>query len=178
MATAIGELVMSQAVGAAEAAALMGVSHMMPEKMASKGVLTVVRDDANEERNFAFYDAQECDKNYREYEELVAAGGVRGRPRSRLNKRPAVLRHLAKVKHRIELSDAVTTPQAAEILGVQRSYVPRLIASGKLIGRVAWADRGVSGPKVWIISKRSCLENVRDAKKNPAHRRPRSGWVA
>jgi hypothetical protein len=155
----------------------MGVSHMMPEKMASRGVIAMSREEANEERNFAFYDARECDQNFHEYEELVSAGGVRGRPRSKLNSRPVVLRHLAKVKHRIEFSDAITIPQAAEILGVCRSYIPRLVSQGKIVGRVAWADRGESGPKVWIISKRSCLENVREAKKNPTHRRPRSGWL-
>lgn len=163
--------VVPQAVGASEAAALMGVHYVMPRRMAEKGLLSahVATESANvdePERFYALYDAVECDENYREYEEKVAArGGMNDRrPRSSLHLRPEVLRHLRGVKTPIAFNDAITLGEASAILCVHQSLVPRLLRSGKVVGRIAWNHRGKSGSRVWIVSRKSCLENVREVK--------------
>jgi len=160
-----------QAVGAAEAAALMGVHYVMPRRMHEKGLLSahVVTESVNvsdPERHYAIYDSAECEANYQEYEEKVAARGGKNdrRPRSNLHLRTAVLKHLAAVKTPVDFDDAVTLGQAAKILRVHHTLVPRLLRSGKVVGRVAWNHRGKGGPRVWIVSRKSCLANLRETK--------------
>ena len=163
--------VQAQAVGAAEAAALMGVHFVMPARMASKGLLSahIAAASANvdePERHYALYDSAECDANYREYEEKVAARGGRNdrRPRAWLHLRPDVLKHLRSVQTPIAFDDAVTLGEASKILRVHHTLVPRMLRDGKIVGRVAWNPRGKSGSRVWIVSRRSCLDNVREIK--------------
>lgn len=168
---ALGDRIVPQAVGAAEAAAIMGIHWVMPKRMAEKGLISTrtVTESANvdePERFCAVYDSAECDANYREYDEKVAARGGKNdrRPRSCLHMRPKVLAHLKKVKTPIAFNDAITVGEAAAILCVHHTLVPRLLRDGRVVGRVAWNPRGGSGPRSWIVSRRSCLENVREVK--------------
>lgn len=160
-----------QAVGAAEAAAIMGVHYVMPRRMHERGLLSahIVTESANvddPERHYGIYDSAECDANYREYEEKVAARGGKNdrRPRSNLTLRPQVIQHLQGVESPIAFDDAVTLGQAAAILGVHHTLVPRMLRDGRIIGRIAWNHRAKGGPRVWIVSRRSCLQNVREVK--------------
>lgn len=160
-----------QAVAASEAAALMGVHWVMPRRMHEKGLLSahIVTDSANvdePERHYAIYDSAECEANYEEYEEKIAARGGKNdrRPRGNLHFRADVLRHLRGVKTPIAFDDAITLGQAARVLGVHHTRVPRLLRDGRVIGRVVWNPRGKSGSRVWIVSRRSCLDNVREVK--------------
>jgi hypothetical protein len=160
-----------QAVSAAEAAALMGVHFVMPRRMHEKGLLSahIATESANvdePERLYALYDSEECDGNYRDYEEKVAARGGKNdrRPRSWLHLRPLVVAHLKTVKAPIAFDDAVTLGEAAAILGVHHTLVPRMLRDGKIVGRIAWSPRGKSGPRFWIVSRRSCLANVKEIK--------------
>jgi len=160
-----------QGVSAGEAAAIMGLHFVMPKRMAEKGVLSahVATESANvdePERFYAIYDSAECDKNFREYEEKVAARGGKNdrRPRGQLHTRPDVVAHLKTVKTPIDFEDAVTLGEAAAILGVHHTLVPRMLRSGKIVGRVAWSPRGGGGARIWIVSRRSCLANVKEIK--------------
>lgn len=160
-----------QAVGVAEAAALMGLHYVMPKRMAEKGVLTahVATESANveePERFYAIYDSKECDDNYREYDEKVASRGGKSdrRPRGWLHLRPDAIRHLRSVETPIAFDDAITLGEASALLGVHHTLVPRMLRDGKLVGRVAWNPRGKSASRVWIVSRRSCLANVKEIK--------------
>lgn len=160
-----------QAVSAAEAAAIMGVHFVMPKRMAEKGLLSahVATESANvdePERFYALYDSEECDGNYREYDEKVAARGGKNdrRPRAWLHHRLPVVAHLKGVKTPIAFEDAVTLGEAAAILGVHHTLVPRMLRDGKIVGRVAWSPRSKGGPRLWIVSRRSCLANVKEIK--------------
>jgi hypothetical protein len=160
-----------QAVGVAEAAALMGLHHVMPARMAEKGVLTahVATQSANveePERFYALYDSEECDANYKEYDEKVSARGGKSdrRPRGWLHLRPDVIAHLRSVETPIAFDDAITLGEAAALLGVHHTLVPRMLREGKLVGRVAWNPRGKSTSRVWIVSRKSCLANVKEIK--------------
>lgn len=159
-----------QAVGSFEAAALMGVHFSIPQKLAARGRLTahapaVSAWAASPTRAYATYDGAECDKDYRQYEALVASRGGKSerRPRGWIHLRPEVLRHLKAVKTPIAFSDAISTGEAAKILGVHVTFVPRMVISGKIVGRRPWNPRAKNS-KIWIISRRSCLTNVRQKK--------------
>jgi hypothetical protein len=160
-----------QAVGSAEAAALMGVHWVMPRRMHEKGLLSahVVTESANvddPERHYSIFDSSECDENYAEYEAKVAARGGKNdrRPRSNLHHRDDILRHLRGVQSPIAFDDAITLGQASKILGVHHTLVPRLLRDGRIVGRIVWSPRGRTGPRVWLVSRRSCLANVREVK--------------
>lgn len=163
--------IVPQAVSASEAAAIMGVNHVMPRRMHEKGLLSahIVTESTNvddPERHYAIYDSAEAEANYQEYDEKVTArGGMNDRrPRSNLHLRPDVVRHLRGVKTPIAFDDAITLGQASKILGVHHTLVPRLLRSGKVVGRIAWSARGRTGPRFWIVSRKSCLQNVREVK--------------
>jgi len=160
-----------QAVGVAEAAALMGLHHVMPARMAEKGVLTahVATQSANveePERFYALYDSEECVANYKEYDEKVSARGGKSdrRPRGWLHLRPDVIAHLRSVETPIAFDDAITLGESAALLGVHHTLVPRMLREGKLVGRIAWNPRGKSTSRVWIVSRKSCLANVKEIK--------------
>lgn len=164
-----------QAVSATEAAALMGVHYVMPRRMHERGLLSahVVTESANvddPERHYSIYDSAECEANYRDYEEKTAARGGKSdrRPRSNLDLRPKVVKHLQAVQSPIAFDDAVTLGQAAGILGVHHTLVPRLLRDGRLVGRICWNHRGKGAPRFWIVSRRSCLENVKAVKAQEA----------
>jgi hypothetical protein len=158
-----------QAIGSYEAACLMGFHFGQPQKLVATGVLTgrVVMTSAYSNapvRRVSVYDGLECERNYREYEEKVASRGGRSerRPREWLHLRPEAISRLKAVENPIAFDDAVTVAEAAEILGVHPSLVPRLIAKDRINGRVPWNPRGQrGGSRNWIISRRSCLEQLR-----------------
>jgi hypothetical protein len=159
-----------QAVGAAEAAALLGMHWVMPGRLAERGLLTVSVSGVSAsvddpERRYAIYDSAECDANFEEYEDRVAARGGKSerRPRSWLHMRPVVLKHLAGAAP-VDFSDALTLSEAAALLGVHYTLVPRMLRAGKIAGRVAWNPRGRGESRVWIVSRASCLANVREVK--------------
>lgn len=166
-----------QAVGAAEAAALMGVHWSIPQKLAVRGKLSthVPTESAYSDspsRSYAIYDGAEADADYRAYDAALAARGGKSerRPRAWVHLRPAVLRHLKAVEQPIAFDDAISLAEAGRILGVDTTFVPRLVAAGKVVGRVPWSSR-VASSKVWIISRKSCLANARDTRRLEAEGR-------
>jgi hypothetical protein len=165
---------LAQAIGSAEAAAILGVHFTQPRKMVEKGLLTAYRPplslySADPSRFYAIYDGGECEDNYQEYDaEYRAMGGrtVR-RPRAWVHTRPDILRHLKAVKTPIAFSDAIGMAEAAQILQVHESLIPRLVASGKVVGRRPWNPRG-GGSRIYILSRASCNANVREMKAREA----------
>lgn len=156
-----------QAVGSYEAASLMGVHFSIPQKLAARGRLSAHAPamsawSAAPSRSYAIYDGEECDRDYHEYEAKVAARGGKSerRPRGWLHLRADVLRHLKSVKTPIAFDDAISTAEAAKILNVHVTFVPRMVEGGKIVGRRPWNPRSKAS-KVWIISRKSCLANVR-----------------
>lgn len=171
MARRAKDYVEPQAVSAAEAAALMGLHWAMPRRMHERGILSahVVSESVNvdePERLYSIYDSAECDENYREYDAKIAARGGKSdrRPRAWMHLRPTVIAHLQGVKHPIAFDDAITLGQAANLLCVHHTLVPRMLRAGTIIGRVAWNPRGKSQSRTWIVSRASCVENVRATK--------------
>jgi hypothetical protein len=155
------------AIGSFEAAALMGVHYTQPRKMVEKGLLSahIIVESAYTDaptRNYAIYSAQECEANWAEYDEKYRASGgkTERRPRSNLEHRPEALRRLKDIKKHIDFDDAIGLGEAAKVLGVHASFVPRLISSGSIMGRVAWNPRGATS-RVYIVSRRSCQQNVK-----------------
>ena len=164
-----------QAVSAAEAAAIMGVHFVMPRRMAEKGLISthIARESANvdePERFYALYDSQECDKNYHRYAAKVEARGGKNdrRPRGKLDDREPVIQHLAGVEATVDFDDAVTLGEAAAILCVHHTLVPRMLRDGKIVGRIAWSRRCTGGPRLWIVSRRSCIANLKETKASEA----------
>lgn len=149
----------------------MGLHFSIPQKMAARGRLSchappVSAWSASPTRSYAIYDGAECDRDFREYDAKIAARGGKSdrRPRAWLHLRPEVLRRLKAVKKPIAFDDAISTAEAAKLLGVHVTFVPRLVEAGKIVGRTPWNSRSTSGPRVWIISRKSCLANVRSVK--------------
>ena len=162
-----------QAVGAAEAAAIMGVHFSTPARMVDKGMLSAAicqQRAGGGERLIAIFDGRECEENYLDYLYKVAErGGMNDRrPRAHLDSRDAVLAHLASVEQPIAFTDACGAGEAAEILHVHSSFLTRLARQGRLIGRSPWSPRGRSETRNWIFSRRSCLANVAAARKMTA----------
>lgn len=159
-----------QAVGTFEAAALMGVHFTLPKRMAERGRLTsrVVTDDTFTDeptRAYAIYDSGECEADYASYQESVDARGGKSerRPRAWLHLRPDVVKYLSTVPP-IAFDDAIGVGEASKILGVHYSLVARLVRDGKVVGRIAWSGRGAKGAKssrLYILSRKSCLQNVK-----------------
>lgn len=153
-----------QAIGAHEAASLMGVHFTVPYRMALRGKLAAAHFESLGERRITFFDGREVEENWVEYCHDMAAGGTGKRPRDHTDHRQAVLAHLAAVTTRIALADAISTTEAAKILGMQRSYAVVLAKQGKVVGRQLWSARSNRGPNQWMFSRRSCLANVAAAK--------------
>jgi hypothetical protein len=111
---------------------------------------------------FAIYSLAECDKDFLNYEESQTWNG--GRPRTRVDHRPAMLKKLAAEPHQILFADAIGTQEAADILGVHWTFPSRMARDGKIVGRMLHSDRGRSA-RLWIFSRASCEKNLREAKK-------------
>jgi len=158
----------NQAVGAWEAAALLGVHFTVPRAMAGKGKLTARAVKAGRgERASAIYDGQECEENWREYERDLRTDSLIRRPRSWPHLRPKVLEHLASIETPIAFDDAVGVVEAGDILSVHPCLVPRMCRKGQIVGRIAWSQRA-NASRLWIVSRKSCLANVREIKAREA----------
>lgn len=158
----------NQAVGAFEAAALLGVHFTIPRLMVARGRLSAhnVRPGRGS-RPPAIYDGGECDRDFREYEKAFAAGDHGHRPRSWVHLRPKVLEHLKSVEHAIPFDDAIGVVEAGDIMQVHPSLVPRMCRSGAIVGRIAWSGRA-GASRLWIVSRKSCLANARATKAREA----------
>lgn len=153
-----------QAVGGFEASALLGVHFTVPYRMAARGKLVCHTHTTKAGRQITFFDGAECDEDWLDYCRAIADGGTGKRARTATGDRPAVLRHLAAVKHQIPLSDAISTPEAAKILGMYPSYAIKLAESGKVVARQLWSPRSKRGPIQWMFSRASCKANFAAAK--------------
>lgn len=147
-------LVKNEAIGSYEAAAVMGLHFTRPRRMAEAGIISSTALGGEEGRSFSVYSLRECDENFRDYEETIGKSG--GRPRTQVDSRHAVLRVLAdKDRPVIMMDDVIGTQEAAEILGVWHTLVPRLVKSGRIVGRLLWSERA-SASRLWIFSRKSC----------------------
>lgn len=172
------------ALGVYEAAAIMGVHWTRPKHMAASGKIIcreIEKGLGEGNRKVTFFSFHSCEENFGEYDAKVkAAGGkTERRPRSNLADRTPMLRRLAAVKQHVTYADAVSRIEAAGILGVHPNFVPRMVASGKLVGRAAFSPRTEKVmQRSWIISRRSCEENAaayrKDVAKGVKKGRPRA----
>jgi len=168
-----------QAVGAAEAAAIMGVHWSTPARMVQKGLISAHECDPRSPgtqglKVVAIYDGLECEENYLDYQK----NGPECRPRAHLHQRDEVIDHLAAVEKPIAFSDACGAGEAAAILKVHASFLTRLVEAGEIVGRAPWNPRARGGgTRNWIFSRESCYSNVAKAAKLAAggkkHGRPR-----
>lgn len=153
-----------QAVGGFEASALLGVHFTVPYRMAAAGKLVSHAHQSPTGRQITFFDGAECDADYVDYCRLMEEGGTGKRPRTATADRPVVLKYLAAVKTPIQLSDAISTPEAAKILGMFPSYAIKLAEQGKVVARKLWSPRSRRGPCQWMFSRASCRANFAAAK--------------
>lgn len=172
------------ALGVYEAAAVMGVHWTRPKHMADAGRIIcreIEKGLGEGNRKITFFSLASCEENFSEYDaKLKASGGkTERRPRSNLADRLPMLRRLAALKEHVTYADAVSRIEAAAILGVHPNFVPRMVAAGKIIGRMAYSPRASAvAQRAWIISRRSCEENAaayrKEAAKGTKKGRPRA----
>jgi len=150
-----------EALGAYEAAALMGVHFSKPQRMAAQGLLTHKVIHSRNGRGVAVYSRRACEDNYEEYCRLLDSGeSWRGQGRLHLTARPEILRLLRPSdRPRIAMRDAISVYRASEIIGVWYTRVPRMVHEGWLVGRVAINLR-TPRSKFLIISEQSARENA------------------
>jgi len=145
----------NEAIGAYEAAAVMGVHFSRPQRMVELGLISCKVLTGEGGRQFAVYSLRECDENFRAYEEELSKS-TGGRPRTRVDARHEVLRALgAKGRPVIMLDDAISSQEAAEILGVWYTVISRIGARGDIVGRHLWSDRAPRS-RLWVWSRKSC----------------------
>lgn len=159
----------NEAIGTYEAAALMGISFTRPRKMADAGLISIREVSAAAGTVFAVYSARECDENFLDYEENNAArrraGEPVGRPRTRVHERQFALQRMSDAdRPRISFEDAIGTVEAAKVLGVFPTRVPRIAREGKIVGRILWSERGQRS-RLWIFSKVSCESHAAEVRK-------------
>lgn len=147
------------ALGAEEAAGVMGVHYTQPGKRVQKGLLSCryVTCNEAEDRAFAVYSLKECEEDFADYEETYKAG--KGRPRTKVEDREHVLKRLLSEKNLIDYDDAISVAEAAEILGMVRSGVQYLLAQEKIVARKIWGERS-NATVFWIVSKKSCEQHA------------------
>lgn len=157
-----------QAIGSYEAACLMGVHWTTPKRMSDKGLLTVRALQSpvvsDPERIFTVYSFAECEKDWQDYADQLKQGGSGKRPRANVDLRPAMAKALAGVKHPIAFGDAVSTGEAAIIMGVHWTFPPRMARQGKIVGRIV-ANARNKRSRCWIFSRASCEANVSTARR-------------
>jgi len=152
-----------QAIGSWEAACLLGVHWTTPSRMCAKGLLTsrtlaspVVSDP---ERVFTVYSLAECEADWEDYAEKLKQGGTGKRPRAGSDLRPPMLKLLAAVESPIAFGDAISTGDAAEIMGVHWTFPTRMAQQGKLVARILVNARN-NRSRCWIFSRASCEANA------------------
>jgi hypothetical protein len=167
-----------EAIGAWEAAAIMGVHWSRVRRMADAGAISVRVVCGQEGREFAVYSRDECEQNYRDY---VANRQGGRRPRTAVHERPAAIKLLAaKGRPKIKFGDAIGAYEAAKILGVFWTLVPRLAKEGKIVGRILHSGRA-SQSRLWVLSRQSCearaAESSRLEQSGQKMGRPRKSFV-
>lgn len=154
------------ALGSWEAACVAGVHFTRIKRMAAAGALIYrpmdsawTTSDDGPQNEFLLYSLHDCLENYREYLAMAAAGEHKRRPRAEENlaQHEPMLAKLAAVEP-IIYDDAISTAQAASIMGCHVTYINSLIRRKKLRARVAMNDRRRSGGRVYIVSRRACEE--------------------
>lgn len=156
------------ALGSWEAACVCGVHFTRVKRMASEGHLIyrpmdsawTTREDGPT-NEYLIYSLRDCNENYESYMAKQAFGGTGRRPRNEecLARHDDMMHRLAGVEP-ILYDDAISTAQAAAILGVHVTWVNSLVRDGKLKARVAFNERkGQGKSRVYIVSRRSCEEN-------------------
>ena len=169
------EKVKNPALGAYEAACLMGVHWTRAPKMAANGeIATRELSWSSDDHRLRVYSMLSANANWHAYEDLLASGGHRRRPRANAHLRAPMLGELGKIEQHIEFADAVSANEASEILGCYHSALARMVEGGRLVGRILISHR--EGPsRTWIFSRRSCEENVAQYLKSSSAGRPRTG---
>ncbi len=158
-----------EAIGAAEAAALMGVHFTRPGRLArtNKIVSKLVASSGDAKREFRFYSRNSCESNWQDYESMLKEnrGRTKKRPRAGVGNRIAVLKFLDDpTRVRVAFHDAIGVLEAAKAMGeVHWTYPPRLVRQGRLTGRRLWCNRSsrskTSEDRLYVISKESCVDN-------------------
>ena len=134
----------------------MAVHWTKAKKMADAGIISSRTVAGEDGREFSVYSLRECKENFDDYLAERKKAGKRGRPRTGEDSRIDTLKALEqKDRPRIEFGDAIGCQEAAEILGVWTTFVPRLARDGKIVGRVVWSARGGKS-RLWIFSRASC----------------------
>jgi hypothetical protein len=151
-----------EAIGAWEAAALMGIHFSKPQSMAAKGLLTHKIIHSSTGRQVAVYSRRAAEDNWSDYVAACRTGDRgKGRPRKFTASRPQALRLLAAARRpRISVADAISAYEAAEIMQIWHTRVPRMVREGVLVGRIANNLRTPKA-KFLIISARSARENAK-----------------
>lgn len=141
---------------------MLGVHFTKPKRMAEAGILSAKAIASHDSCEFLVYSARECDDNFKDYEKKRAGAG---RPRTAVDSRPETLNRLAdKDKPRIAFGDAVGVVEAAKILGVFWTRIPRLVHEGKIVGRILWSKRG-GRSRLWILSRESCERHASEVRR-------------
>jgi len=70
-----------------------------------------------------------------------------------------MVKAIAAIKQPIEFGDAISSGEAARILGVHWCFPSRLVSQEKIIGRVMANNRN-NRSRVWVYSRSSCEANA------------------
>jgi hypothetical protein len=81
-----------QAVGAHEAASLLGIHWTVVYRLGERGKLTVQYHEGEAGRKVTFFDGRECEQNWCDYCEAISGNGTGKRPRSHTEDRETVIR--------------------------------------------------------------------------------------
>jgi len=159
--------IQDQAIGSWEAAQVMGVHFTQPSVMSRAGKLTakVIKSLSGErEREFVVYSLADANADWDDYVAAIDRG-ERRRRRVHADARPDELRRLKRLQAQIAFDNAVGASEAADIMGCHWTWPPRMAVRGDIVGRILHNGRdGKAGSRLWIFSRRSCLENVAKAK--------------
>lgn len=147
----------NEAIGAWEAACLMGLHWTRPRRMADAGLLSVRKISTSGSKEFAVYSLRDCEENFADYLKEAKNRQSSGRPRTALHMRDDALKALgAKDRPKIEFDDAIGVMEASKIIGVFWTRVPRIASEGNIVGRVLWSQRG-GDSRLWVLSRKSCV---------------------
>jgi hypothetical protein len=165
-----------------EAAAVTGVHFASIKKLVEQGELLArsmgsAYSSPKSNRRHQVFSLDDCERNYAEYQAAVVSDNVGpGRRRECLDRREEVRDLLARCSPQIHYSDAISVSEAAELLGVHPSYIPRLIDRAEIAARKPWNPRSEAPPRLYIVSRVSCEKHMRtlrlDGRKTG---RPRTG---
>ena len=143
------------AIGAEEAAAIMGLHRSQPKKMWAKGLLSCRVLSVHETREFVVFSLRECMENWDDYwEGRTSKESGRGRPRTREDEHDTALDRLLSTEAQIDYYDAICPTEAAALLGVWHSRVSAMSQDGLLSCRVLWSEAKSGKPRLNILSEK------------------------